>query len=84
MLSWGGGSANSYRIEKSWYRIFHRGFPLAALRNRSGERQRTCLRGGAGRRGRVGFKMFSLLARSSFQSQLAFRKRLGALGTASS
>lgn len=28
--------------------------------------------------------MFSLLARSSFQSQLAFRKRLGALGTATS
>lgn len=34
--------------------------------------------------GGLGPICFSFLARSSFQSQLAFRKRLGALGTASS
>lgn len=55
--------------------MFHRGFPLAT----------DLVNVVAGRRGRVESKMFfSLLVRSSFQSQLAFRKRLGALGTASS
>lgn len=84
LLGAGVFGASNYRIEKSRCGMFHRGFPLETPGSRACEMQRACLRGGAGRRGRVGTKMFSLLARSALQSRLAFRKRLGALGTASS
>lgn len=62
VLSWGGGvRRTTIGLRNRGAEFFSVVYHLhAAPGSRSGETLRACLRGGAGRRGRVGFKMFFL------------------------